>query len=60
MNRKEIIQLRLFNQGLSANCFEKPGEVVAHFGSMQAQDYSMALWAVGLRKKAPIEVLLKT
>jgi hypothetical protein len=41
MNRKEIIQLRLFNQGLSANCFEKPDEVVAHFGAMQAQDYSM-------------------
>ena len=53
MNRKEIIQLRLFNQGLSVNRFEEPGEVVAHFGAMQAQDYSMALWAVGLRIKSP-------
>lgn len=51
MNRKEIIQLRLFNQGLSECYFEKPGEVIAHFGAMQAQDYSMALWAVGLRTK---------
>ena len=47
MNRKKIIQLRLFNQGLPTNCFGKPGQVVAHFGAMQAQDYSMALWAVG-------------
>lgn len=53
MNREEIIQLRLFNQGLSAKCFDKPDEVVAHFGAMQAQDYSMALWAVGLRIKSP-------
>ena len=51
MNRKKIIQLRLYNQGLSADRFEKPAEVVAHFGAMQAQDYSMALWAVGLRLK---------
>jgi len=51
MNRKEILQLRLFNQGLSANRFERADEVVAHFGAMQAQDYSMALWAVGLRMK---------
>jgi hypothetical protein len=53
MNREEIIQLHLFNQGLSANCFEKPDEVVAHFGAMQAQDYSMAMWAVGLRTETP-------
>jgi len=51
MNRKEIIQLRLFNQGLSVNRFAKPAEVVFHFGVLQAQDYSMALWAVGLRTK---------
>lgn len=53
MNRVEIIQLRLFNHRLSANYFEKPGDVVAHFGAMQAQDYFMALWAVGLRMKEP-------
>ncbi|KAA0990921.1 winged helix DNA-binding domain-containing protein [Dyadobacter aurulentus] len=49
MNRREIIQQRLFNQGLSANRFENPDEVVAHFGAVQAQDFSMALWALGLR-----------
>jgi hypothetical protein len=53
MNRKEIIQLRLFHQGLSVNRFRKPEEVVAHFGAIQAQDYSMALWAVGLRMEKP-------
>lgn len=49
MNKEEIIRLRLFNQRLSAIRFAKPDDVVAHFGAMQAQDYSMALWAVGLR-----------
>jgi hypothetical protein len=53
MKRRETIQLRLFNQGLSTNRFEKAEEVVAHFGAMQAQDYSMALWAVGLRTTDP-------
>lgn len=53
MNRKEIIQLRLFNQGLSTIRFERPDKVIAHFGAVQAQDYSMALWAVGLRIANP-------
>ncbi len=52
MNSKEIIRLRLVNQSLSANWLETPDDVVAHFGAMQAQDYSMALWAVALRMKS--------
>jgi hypothetical protein len=53
MNRDEIIQFRLFNQGLSDNYFDNPEEIVAHFGAMQAQDYSMSLWAIGLRMQNP-------
>ncbi|WP_051350380.1 winged helix DNA-binding domain-containing protein [Dyadobacter alkalitolerans] len=64
MNREEIIQLRLFNHGLLTNRFESPGEVVAHFGAVQAQDYSMALWALGLRtessKRSVIEKLINS
>ena len=53
MNRAEIISSRLFNQRISTTGFEKPDEVVAHFGAMQAQDYAMALWAIGQRMKTP-------
>jgi hypothetical protein len=60
MNRKEIIQLRLFHQGLSVNRFQSPDEIVAHFGAVQAQDYSMALWAVGLRMKKPIQRIVES
>ncbi|PST83094.1 hypothetical protein C7T94_10795 [Pedobacter yulinensis] len=53
MTKKEIIQLRQWNQGLSQSRFDDPEGVVSHFGAMQAQDYSMSLWAVALRMKNP-------
>lgn len=52
MKRADILQLRLWNQGLSAHRFEKPQDVVAHLGAMQAQDYNMAIWAAALRLNA--------
>lgn len=60
MNRAEIIQLRLFNQAISEPFFENSDEVIAHFGAMQAQDYFMALWAVGLRMKNPNQSAIQT
>lgn len=44
-----IAQQRLHNQGIINTTFTKPSEVVAHLGAMQAQDYPMSKWAVGLR-----------
>lgn len=40
---------RLDAQRISATTFERPGEVVAWLGAVQAQDYLGALWSVGLR-----------
>jgi len=51
MTIKELIRLRLLNQKLSSPGFETPADVVSHFGAMQAQDYSMAKWAIALRMK---------
>jgi hypothetical protein len=48
MGTFDIVHHRLNNQQLSQR-FEQPGQVVAHFGAMQAQDYVSAKWAVGLR-----------
>ena len=35
--------------------FEKPGQVVAWLGAVQAQDYLGSLWAVGLRMQQAVE-----
>lgn len=44
-----IARQRLLHQRISGSTFTSPGEVVAHMGAMQAQDYAGAKWAVGLR-----------
>jgi hypothetical protein len=49
MKAKELIQLRLANQRLTSAQFNSAVDVVSHFGAMQAQDYPMAKWAVGVR-----------
>jgi hypothetical protein len=41
--------LRIHNQEIENQRFISPQELVAHMGAMQAQDYLMAKWAVGLR-----------
>jgi hypothetical protein len=49
MTAAEIIKLRLFNQQLAEKKFTKPQELVSWMGAIQAQDYAMAKWAIGLR-----------
>ncbi len=45
----DIITHRLHNQQLVGTQFKTPGEVVAWFGAVQAQDYPGGKWAVALR-----------
>jgi hypothetical protein len=49
MTLKELSLLRLSRQHISDKEFDKPKKVVAWMGGMQAQDYSMARWALGVR-----------
>jgi hypothetical protein len=49
MTNLDIIHRRLHNQRLEGAAFEKPEEVVAWQGAVQAQDYGGAKWAVGQR-----------
>src|SRR5215475_12162627 len=51
----DVARLRLHNQRIAGAAFETPGEVVAWLGSVQAQDYLGALWAVGLRMRRAVE-----
>ena len=45
----DITLERGINQRITHTEFNIPGQVVAWFGAMQAQDYTSAKWAVGLR-----------
>jgi DNA glycosylase AlkZ-like len=51
MTRSDIAQHRLKSQHIFQARFEKPEEVVAWLGAVQAQDYNAAKWALGLRLK---------
>ena len=47
------ISARLLNQQLICPQFSTPHDVVAWMGAMQAQEYRMMRWAVGMRTKRP-------
>lgn len=44
-----IAQLRLQNQQITRSKFDTPEALVAWHGAKQAQDYTHAKWAIGLR-----------
>ncbi|MEP6850373.1 MAG: winged helix DNA-binding domain-containing protein [Acidobacteriota bacterium] len=49
MKKTEIAKLRLRNQRIAHKGFSRASEVVSWLGAVQAQDYNMAKWALGLR-----------
>lgn len=55
MTRLDIADHRLYKQRIDGVAFEKPCDVVRWLGAVQAQDYTSALWAVGLRTRGATE-----
>src|SRR3954464_15110743 len=55
----DIAHQRLLNQRLAGDRFEKPDDVVAWMGAVQAQDYAGAKWGVGQRTFDPTEDALE-
>lgn len=49
MNLKDIPHLRLGSQQIIKPEFKSPKEIVSWMGAMQAQDFNMVKWAIGLR-----------
>lgn len=49
MNLNEIALLRLVNQQITVPTLKTAGDVVSWMGAVQAQDYNMSEWAVGVR-----------
>lgn len=55
MTSKELLQYRIYNQQLHRPVPHTPETLVAYMGAVQAQDYAMAKWAIGLRMQDPRE-----
>ncbi|MDQ2774557.1 MAG: winged helix DNA-binding domain-containing protein [Acidobacteriota bacterium] len=49
MAQNNLASYRLVNQQISCARSKNAGDVVAALGAVQAQDYTSALWAIGLR-----------
>ena len=47
------VHIRMLSQGLAAPQFERPEDVVAHLGAVQAQEYRLMRWAVAMRTRKP-------
>ena len=56
---QEIIKHRLQNQQIHAPHATSPAELVAWMGAMQAQDYDMSKWAIGVRLSDETETTLE-
>src|SRR5688572_31423999 len=51
MNTSDIIRIRLANQQIASTKFERPEEILGWLGAVQAQEFTMAKWTLGLRLK---------
>lgn len=49
MTLAEISGFRLENQSVGSGRFRTPAEIAAWMGAMQAQDFAMSKWALGIR-----------
>ncbi len=49
MNSFDLIRHRLINQQIAETKFKRPEQIVSWMIAMQAQEYAMARWAIGLR-----------
>jgi hypothetical protein len=52
MTTQNIAHHRLYNQRLEGQKFQTVSEVVAWLGAVQAQEYALAKWALGLRMES--------
>ena len=59
MNLADIARQRLANQHLVLTRLEKPVDVVAKLGAIQAQDYAAAKWAVAQRTRGAVDAAVE-
>jgi hypothetical protein len=49
MTLADIAKIRITSQHIAGTTFTTPRDVVGWMGAMQAQDYAVAKWALGVR-----------
>ncbi|MEO8399458.1 MAG: winged helix DNA-binding domain-containing protein [Ignavibacteriaceae bacterium] len=59
MNQKDIAKYRLQNQQISVTNFKTVKKIVGWMGAMQAQDYNMAKWGIGVRLPKSTEKIIE-
>ena len=60
MNLIDISNLRLANQQISESKFRTVKDIVGWMGAIQAQDYIMSKWAIGIRLPGSTESLIES
>jgi hypothetical protein len=59
MTLEDVSNIRLVNQQIEASTFKEGKDLVSWMGAMQAQDYAMATWGIGLRLPGSTEKLIQ-
>ena len=59
MKPADIIRHRLAGQQIAATSLQSPAEIVQHLVAMQAQEFAMAKWAIGLRLPGTTDSLVE-
>ncbi len=54
-----ILRHRLINQQLAGSTGKTPKAVLRHMGALQAQDYAMSKWALGVRTAGSTDALIE-
>ncbi len=60
MTIKDIVNVRLSSQQITNRIFDKVKDVVGFMGAIQAQDYAMAKWAIGVRLPGSTDKIVTT
>ncbi len=60
MTPPEISNIRLISQKITNPEFNTAKEIVSWMGAIQAQDYSMSKWAIGIRLRDPSEQMIES
>jgi hypothetical protein len=60
METEQIGNIRLINQQILEPKFKTPKDIVGWMGAMQAQDYNMAKWALGVRLPGSTEQVIQS
>lgn len=59
MTSLDVAHQRLLNQHIAGTTFKKPSDVVAWLGAVQAQEYTDAKWALGLRMENATDAMVE-